>query len=122
MQATIETSLNDKQMAIGNWLTNQNQRLEENTSQAASATSQLNSQLADTLSNVLQLENQKSDLEREVEKLEELVGHLQVSAPLRYSSSGLNFISCQCLRKSVQAEQTILLSPVYLCKVLVVAV
>ena len=71
-----------KQVAVCKELTAQNSRLEENTIQAANATSQLNSQLADALSKALQLEAEKSDLQREVEKLEEMVGSLQVSRPL----------------------------------------
>ena len=77
-QASIDQADYLKQQAICQELTEQNQRLEENTSQAASATSQLNSQLAEALAKTLQLEDEKSDLLREVEKLEEMVDHLQV--------------------------------------------
>lgn len=60
-------------------LTAQNTRLEENTSQAASAASQLNAQLSEALAKALQLEAEKRDLGRQIDKLEDQVFHLQVN-------------------------------------------
>ena len=47
--------------------------------QAASATSQLNGQLADALAKVLSLETDKTDMRHEMEKLEDQVAYLQAS-------------------------------------------
>lgn len=62
-------------------MTAQNNHLEENTLQAARATSQLNTQLADALTKILELEADLKTRERDVEKLEEEVASLQVESP-----------------------------------------
>ena len=61
----------------------QNGLLEDNTLQAAKATSQLNSQLADVLARGLELEADKKAQDREIEKLEEQVALLQVCVSIQ---------------------------------------